>query len=345
MNSSIGSSGEEKVGGDEKEWWGLKIDDVVMANLLTRFILNLPASELNNWNRLFYHLEHMWWFYLDHMVESLTPAQRLHFSNHQPSFLAFSLHALHTLEDDDQLSPEILKKYHTEYEKYKRLTPVAGCALLRINSALSTVEILMVRPAGTSRWVFPKGKQNAGETLFETARRETEEETGFHISTEYLHSTSFCWSTKSNNSDFIHIFPVFLPQNTLPSCLDEKELVKSLEVEEIRWITLGTIQNIMHNHHQNQNHTIPVPLTNLANQLWPKLFTFAKNHLKSHPLPASTESKTPTALSFTSTMDSAVPTTSEKKSPLNAKAPSFTPITTVTTATTANLVSSVIANG
>jgi 8-oxo-dGTP pyrophosphatase MutT (NUDIX family) len=322
---------DAKVEGEEVcegEWSGLNVGKDVMASLLSRFILNLPQSELNDWNRIFYHLEHMWWFYLDHLANpSLNPGQRLHFSNHSPSFLTFAQRALNTLNITNSITNSSitnssitnnitnnrtpgndLKIRFTDYERYKRQTPVAGCAPVRYNPNTSMMEVLMVRPAGTSRWGFSKGKQNAGESLHDTATRETREETGFHISTKQI--GPICWSTPSNNSDLIHIFPIFVGfMNENKSVMITKEEgPASLEVDEVQWMPLFSTTHISSAHEIRPSMT----LTNLAHKLWPKLVAFAISHCgTSESLESPTRIQKP-----------------EHKSPLNAKAASFTPTTT-----------------
>ncbi len=55
----------------------------------------------------------------------------------------------------------------------------AGGVVWRRNG--DKIEIVMARPARKDAWVLPKGQPNPGESLIETAARETCEETGLEV--------------------------------------------------------------------------------------------------------------------------------------------------------------------
>jgi 8-oxo-dGTP pyrophosphatase MutT (NUDIX family) len=57
-------------------------------------------------------------------------------------------------------------------------TSAGGVVWRRDNGHL---EIVMARPSRKDAWVLPKGQPNPGESLIETAARETREETGLEV--------------------------------------------------------------------------------------------------------------------------------------------------------------------
>lgn len=216
----------------------LKLDDVTMEWLLCRFVTNLPPLELSNWNRLLYHIEKMWWFYLD-CYAKLPASQVHHYAHHAPSFRKFSLLAVSTLlkatEDSivSWLDPIII-----DYGQYKRSIPVAGCILVNKDSK----EVLMIKPFKCERWAFPKGKQNKDESILETAIRETAEETGHQPTVEdmkvaqlirpYKHTYFFLLNW---NQDQISKAQIRAAKSTKLS---------RFEVEQIRWIPISSLGHL-----------------------------------------------------------------------------------------------------
>src|SRR5580698_6666465 len=99
-----------------------------MDTLLSRFIVNLPSSELQDTRRLFYHVEKMWWFAID-QKES------------QASFRDFSYSALQQLTGS-AVSVSQFEEMFADFAAYKKSIPVAGCALINQDSQ----HILMIRP-------------------------------------------------------------------------------------------------------------------------------------------------------------------------------------------------------
>ena len=61
----------------------------------------------------------------------------------------------------------------------------AGGLIYRENLEDKSLEVLIIHRPDRD-WSFPKGKQDPGETLLQTAIRETEEETGFTCRAEDL---------------------------------------------------------------------------------------------------------------------------------------------------------------
>lgn len=227
----------------------------IVCGLLARFVVNLPEHELVEWNRLLYHVEKMWWFYLDHS-SSLSRRQRLYYSNHVESFCTFVQWVLRQFVSVD------LKPMIAEYGAFKRQIPVAGCALFDPDH-----RVLLVRPAGLSRWAFPKGKINAGETLNETAARETAEEANYHLTSCQIKQLAEGprWTLTSSNSKYVYIFPLMVPNKN--ELIPNKNESSTYEIDEVAWWPCTP--------------TPSIPLTQLASKIWPLAISHlrSKNHV------------------------------------------------------------------
>lgn len=79
-------------------------------------------------------------------------------------------------------------------EKQRRINTSAGCYVIRkIDESIQLLIIKKTWPNGDVRYVLPKGHKERGETLEETAIRETKEESGFTDITllRYLGSSTY----------------------------------------------------------------------------------------------------------------------------------------------------------
>lgn len=221
----------------------------VMAGLLCRFVVNLPASELSDWMRVFYHLEKMWWFYLD-FYSNVGEKSLVLLAHHRPNFQRFVSEALATVHVRPR---EPLDDLISRYYAYKNSIPVAGCAI--INSSKNPPEALVIKPMACESWAFPKGKQNFGESIECTAIRETAEECGLEPTAEQLRLSVLIHPTATSS-----IYLVQLDDKTISLATDRAAKrhqganPSRCEVERVKWIPLCNPP--------------PVSLTWLARRIW-----------------------------------------------------------------------------
>eukprot|EP00188_Purpureofilum_apyrenoidigerum_P001498 Plantae.Rhodophyta-Purpureofilum_apyrenoidigerum.ctg18283.p1 GENE.Plantae.Rhodophyta-Purpureofilum_apyrenoidigerum.ctg18283~~Plantae.Rhodophyta-Purpureofilum_apyrenoidigerum.ctg18283.p1 ORF type:complete len:396 (+),score=77.15 Plantae.Rhodophyta-Purpureofilum_apyrenoidigerum.ctg18283:400-1587(+) len=143
----------------------------VLDDLCCRFLLNLPASEFESFDRLFFAIESAHWFYDDFFRVKNRGLPALSLKEFAAAMFA------HT---------PLLQPYQSEvhnlfeqFKQYRQEVPKCGAALL--NSSMTRV--LLVHGWGSKgRWSFPKGKLGKDETQLECAIREVEEETSYNFS-------------------------------------------------------------------------------------------------------------------------------------------------------------------
>lgn len=143
----------------------------------TRFILNLPPSELETADRLFFQLEQAWWFYEDWICDKQVPDNQ-----NLPRFATLRPFALKLFEYSPLLpSPDRFGSMWSDFTKYKRKISNYGCILLNANCD----KVVLCQVWNSKTFTFPAGKINQGETGIAAAARETYEETGFDPHCEF----------------------------------------------------------------------------------------------------------------------------------------------------------------
>ena len=101
-------------------------------------------------------------------------------------------------------------------------------------------EILTVRKSGTTAFMLPGGKPEAGETAVDTARREIHEELGLHLSLAQLQPLGHFSSRAANEAHTRLEATVF--QYTTPIRRDQVE-AKS-EIAELRWLSRDAVLQV-----------------------------------------------------------------------------------------------------
>jgi mRNA-decapping enzyme subunit 2 len=135
----------------------------------TRFILNLPATELETADRMMFQVEQAWWFYEDCICDEAPEKNLPRFSNMKP--FALRLFEYSPLLPDTAQFPSMWNAF----SKYKRKISNYGCILLNEDCT----KVVLCRVWNGKSYTFPSGKINQGEKAAEAAARETYEETGF----------------------------------------------------------------------------------------------------------------------------------------------------------------------
>jgi 8-oxo-dGTP pyrophosphatase MutT (NUDIX family) len=93
--------------------------------------------------------------------------------------------------------------------------------------------VLTVRKRGTSRWMLPGGKPEAGERAIDTAVREVREELGIEIAAERLELLGAFDSAAANEAGHALRATVFVVREAV-------QPVVQAEIEELRWVDPAT---------------------------------------------------------------------------------------------------------
>ncbi|CUM67473.1 uncharacterized protein PRCAT00005170001 [Priceomyces carsonii] len=189
--------------------------DLVLEDLLVRFVVNVPAEDLSSIERVFFQVEEAQWFYTD-FIRTLNPAL--------PA-MKMKIFAPKILEK----CPLIWKWGNPQdaiarFGKYKSTIPVRGVAFF--NKYLT--KVLLVKGIESNTWSFP---------------REAKEETGFDAS-DYVNQNDVIERTIKGKS-----YKIYLAKN-VPEDFDFQPLARN-EISKIQWHDIKTIQKKVR---QNPNH-------------------------------------------------------------------------------------------
>lgn len=139
-----------------------------LEDVHTRFLLNLPESELSTADRILFQIEQAWWFYEDLLCD---PHPELNL----PRFKDFKKFASIIFAYSPLLETKKFEIMWNEFTLYKRKISGYGCILL----SSDYTRIILCQVWGGKSYMLPAGKINQGEEGADAAARETYEETGF----------------------------------------------------------------------------------------------------------------------------------------------------------------------
>jgi mRNA-decapping enzyme subunit 2 len=161
----------------------------------TRFVLNVPDSELERADRILFQIEQAWWFYEDFLVDASRPprseldAGEVGGTNDVAVAAAplgepllpsmnFRQFAEKLFEYSPLLRSENFPSMWSQFSVYRKKIGTYGCILLSPDRKF----VVLVQLWNSKTHMFPSGKINQGEPASEAAIRETYEETGFDVS-------------------------------------------------------------------------------------------------------------------------------------------------------------------
>lgn len=192
------------------------------VDLTSRFFLNLPASELETFERIFYQLEQAHWYYEDVMREE------------DPALETYTLRefCINFFQVCPILKPHFynFEELFAKFQEYLHSVPVCGAIIL--NSDMT--KVLLVQGYYGKSWGFPKGKINQDETPEACAIREVLEETGLDI------------SNMLNPDDFFTAHHKEIKLYVIRGAPEDRnyEPTTQKEIGDIRWFSLTDIPTL-----------------------------------------------------------------------------------------------------
>ena len=193
----------------------------MIADIASRFIVNLPDSELRSFDRLLYHLQCASWFYNDHL--------RFQYNTRYLSTRRFC-HMMFSTSDILRPYLSQFDRLYTAFVDYMNNIPVFGCMIW----SPCRTHVLLVR-GPTGYWSFPKGKRDQDECGLDCARREVLEETGFDVR-PFLHKDSVS-VTRHVYNRILTMYDV-VALDMFPIIHENRD---TTEVTDIRWVQVDQI--------------------------------------------------------------------------------------------------------
>jgi mRNA-decapping enzyme subunit 2 len=184
--------------------------------LLARFIVNLPSQEIEDPNRVMYHMQQAYWFFCDyHLPPNETMSFRL-FVRHLGQHLGWTA--------------STARAHCQNFQVYERQTPRCGGVLFNDKAT----HVLLVKSFNGGFWGFPVGKMDFGESKQECARREIFEEINFAATITGKPTTIV------SDQRTYHLFCVV----DVPSTYQfSTQTIK--EIDQIAWVPIDRVQHFL----------------------------------------------------------------------------------------------------
>lgn len=160
----------------------MTMEEDVLDELCTRFIINVPECEYESSNRLLFAIEEAYWFYVD--FYNNTGDNNGNSGTTNGMGVDFATFADRLFAHYGPLRPyrSVLRPVIRDFYRYKFAIPCFGGII--VNETLDRV--LLIKPYGGVQYKFPRGKVAKNETELECAIREVDEEVGFDMTEALL---------------------------------------------------------------------------------------------------------------------------------------------------------------
>ncbi|KAG8987039.1 mRNA-decapping enzyme subunit 2, partial [Tulasnella sp. 427] len=196
--------------------------DIILEDLSSRFILNLPDHELSSVERVCFQVEQAHWYYEDFIraENAALPSMQLR------SFSAKLFAACPLLQRWSHRHEEAFN----DFVKYKTSVPVCGAILL--NETWDKC-VLVKGWKASAPWGFPRGKINENEPLERCAAREVLEETGYNCEEQIIPDA---FITITSKEQLVTLFVV-------PDVPEDYSFVTRTrkEISKIEWFYLSSL--------------------------------------------------------------------------------------------------------
>jgi mRNA-decapping enzyme subunit 2 len=167
-----------------------------LVECVDRFLLCLPAEELEDRDRIYFSIQEAHWFYRDHLCEGAgVSLPRL-------SLGAFGSALISSCELLRSMFPSEGERtaLYERWREYCKKVPQIGCILL--NAELT--KAVLVQSKG--HWMFPRSKVNQGEKWAECAYRVAEDDLGVEASPILLSDSPYLDYADPETNTFARFF-------------------------------------------------------------------------------------------------------------------------------------------
>lgn len=221
--------------------------DLVLEDLLVRFLANVPDEDLSSVERVLFQVEEAQWFYTDFLRQKSPYLPTLKMKGFAAQLLEKCPLIWKWGNPSDALG---------KFGRYKSTIPVRGVALF--NKDLT--KMLLVKGTESNSWSFPRGKISKDEADTVCAARECYEETSYNVKDAISEDSCIERTIGGKN------YKIYLVKN-VPEDFDFQPIVRG-EIAKIQWHDIKTTGKKMKT---NPNHYFIVsaiwkPLTRWVNK-------------------------------------------------------------------------------